>query len=104
MNTTIPQEAATKLWAKTEQDLKELIRLRKVALSLQNDKSSSSFDGGRSAGTHSDPTAQAAVRNLTSGSLKQSVRYADGYSLEIHDLVDRLITTIGNSINRWEDS
>ena len=104
MNTNIPQEAATKLWAKTEQDLKELIRLRKVALSLQNDKSSSSFDGGRSAGTHSDPTAQAAVRNLTSGSLKQSVRYADGYSLEIHDMVDRLITTIGNSINRWEES
>ena len=104
MNTNIPQEAATKLWAKTEQDLKELIRLRKVALSLQNDKSSSSFDGGRSAGTHSDPTAQAAVRNLTSGSLKQSVRYADGYSLEIHDLVDRLISTIGNSIDRWESS
>jgi hypothetical protein len=104
MNTNIPQEAATRLWAKTEQDLKELLRLRKVALSLQNDKSSSSFDGGRSAGTHSDPTAQAAVRNLTSGSLKQSVRYADGYSLEIHDLVDRLISTIGNSINRWEES
>ena len=104
MNTNIPQEAATRLWAKTEQDLKELIRLRKVALSLQNDKSSSSFDGGRSAGTHSDPTAQAAVRNLTSGSLKQSVRYADGYSLEIHDVVDRLISTIGNSINRWEES
>jgi hypothetical protein len=104
MNTNIPQEAATKLWAKTEQDLKELIRLRKVALSLQNDKSSSSFDSGRSAGTHSDPTAQAAVRNLTSGSLKQSVRYADGYSLEIHDMVDRLISTIGNSINRWEES
>ena len=103
MNTSVPIEAANRLWEKLENDIVELIRLRKVALSLRDDRSSSSHNTGRSAGSHSDPTAQAALRNVSGGSLSQSITYVDGHSLDLHDSVNRLINTLGRAIDRWDD-
>lgn len=90
------------LVVKTLAEMHELVRLYRVAVSIQYDRKQRGSSGPGQKGTHSDPTGDMATSNAGHKSVRHSVATADKEIQRLHDQVMRLSNMLGDAIDRWD--
>jgi hypothetical protein len=99
-----PQEnSPATVLVKTFVELQDLMRLYSAGLSIQHERPQrGGSGGGRQKGTHSDPTANQALMDDSSKSVRTAVLSVEQQIVGLHDQIAALRGQMERAIDRWD--